>query len=122
VRCPTGEARITPGFDLPATHVIHTVGPIWGGGAAGEDDLLASCYRTSLELAKAHDVRSIAFPAISCGVYRFPRERACTIAVREIRRHLAAETTIGDIVLVAFDEEMHAILTRAIGRDSASDG
>src|SRR5215831_6499776 len=72
VRCPTGEARITPGFDLAARYVIHTVGPVWRGGASGEEDLLAACYRASLGLAEQTGLRSIAFPAISCGVFRFP--------------------------------------------------
>jgi O-acetyl-ADP-ribose deacetylase (regulator of RNase III) len=122
VRCPTGEARITPGFNLRAVHVIHTVGPIWRGGTAGEDDLLASCYRASLELARAHAVRSIAFPAISCGVYRFPRERASAIAVKAIRRHLAEKTTIVNVLLVAFDDEMSAILGRALAAGRAGAG
>src|SRR5690348_15507490 len=76
VRCPTGEARITPAFDLPARHVIHTVGPVWSGGNSNEDELLANCYRNSLALMLQHRLRSIAFPAISTGVYRFPLDRA----------------------------------------------
>ncbi len=87
--CPTGEARITPGFRLPAKYVIHTVGPIWRGGGAGEDALLASCYRESLKLAAAHGVASIAFPAISTGIYGFPPERAAPIAVEAVRAHAA---------------------------------
>jgi O-acetyl-ADP-ribose deacetylase (regulator of RNase III) len=83
--CPTGEARITRGYRLPATHVIHTVGPRWAGGDAGEAALLAACYRRSLELARAHSLRSVAFPAISCGVYGFPLERAVPIAVGAVR-------------------------------------
>jgi O-acetyl-ADP-ribose deacetylase (regulator of RNase III) len=83
--CPTGEARITGGYRLPARHVIHTVGPVWRGGNAGEPALLASCYRSSLALAKAHDVRTIAFPAISCGVYGYPLAPAVSIAVGEVR-------------------------------------
>src|SRR6187401_2779757 len=113
VRCPTGEARITPGFALPATYVIHTVGPVWQGGGAGEDTLLASCYRTSLELAASHDVRSIAFPAISCGVYGFPAGRAAAIAVREIRAHVAREPHVSQVILVAFDAKLCAILEQA---------
>src|SRR5436190_94610 len=77
--CPTGEARITAGYNLPARHVIHTVGPVWEGGRQGEDDLLANCYRNSLQLAAEHKIKSIAFPAISTGVYRFPLERATKI-------------------------------------------
>jgi O-acetyl-ADP-ribose deacetylase (regulator of RNase III) len=85
LRCPTGQARITPGFDLPARFVIHTVGPVWHGGTRGEPDLLASCYRQCLQLAREHGVRSIAFPAISCGVYGYPLDAAAAIAVREAR-------------------------------------
>ena len=84
--CETGDAKITNGYNLPARWVIHTVGPVWHGGTHGEDDLLASCYRQSLRLAS--DLRSIAFPAISTGVYRFPLERATRIAVREVKRFL----------------------------------
>jgi O-acetyl-ADP-ribose deacetylase len=86
--CPTGEARITPGFDLPATWVIHTVGPVWQGGHAGEDDLLAACYRESLKLASSVGARTVAFPAISTGAYGFPMERAARIAVDQIVMHL----------------------------------
>ena len=84
VRCPTGEARITPGFDLPARHVIHTVGPVWHGGGQDEPALLARCYRQSMALAAAHGVSSIAFPAISCGVYGYPPERAAPTALRSL--------------------------------------
>ena len=72
VRCPTGESRITPGFNLPAKYVVHTVGPVWRGGESGEPELLASCYRSALTLAREHDVRTVAFPAISCGIYGYP--------------------------------------------------
>jgi O-acetyl-ADP-ribose deacetylase (regulator of RNase III) len=85
VRCPTGEARITPGFRLPAKFIIHTVGPVWQGGRSGEPELLASCYRNSLRLAQEHGVRSIAFPAISCGVFGYPLGDAVNVAVREAR-------------------------------------
>src|ERR1700686_3774668 len=83
--CKTGEAKITRGYRLPARHVIHTVGPVWRGGTHGEPDLLASCYRRSLEVALEHGVRSIAFPAISCGIYGYPIEPAAEIAVRVVR-------------------------------------
>ncbi len=86
VRCPTGEARITPGFRLPARVVIHTVGPVWRGGDAGEDEALASAYRSSLALAADHGVASVAFPAISTGVYGFPPDRAARIAVETVRQ------------------------------------
>jgi O-acetyl-ADP-ribose deacetylase (regulator of RNase III) len=87
--CPTGEARLTRGYRLPARYVIHTVGPVWHGGGSGEDALLESCYRSVLELAREHDVRMIAFPAISTGVYRFPLERATGIAVASTAAMLA---------------------------------
>ena len=86
--CETGDAKATPGFRLPARHVIHTVGPVWHGGDQGEPELLASCYRRSLALADGLGCRTIAFPAISCGVYGYPVEQAVAIAVREVRRHL----------------------------------
>lgn len=114
VRCPTGEARITPGFRLPARFVIHTVGPIWSGGDAGEPQLLAACYRNSLALAKAHKLRSIAFPAISCGVYGYPIASAAQIAVREIRTALAEGKELERVILVAFDPHVHQALSSAI--------
>ena len=83
--CETGSAKITRGYRLPAKHVIHAVGPVWRGGAAGEDELLASCYRRSLELALAHRLKSIAFPAISCGAYGYPLEEAIPIAIGTVR-------------------------------------
>ena len=98
--CPTGEARITPGFDLPARWVIHTVGPVWRGGGQGEDALLASCYRSSLALAAAYGIRTIAFPAISTGAYGFPLERAARIALTEIADHLAGDAGIELVTLV----------------------
>jgi O-acetyl-ADP-ribose deacetylase len=100
--CPTGEARITRGYDLPAAHVIHTVGPVWHGGGHGEDDLLASCYRNSLALAAGHGVRTVAFPAISTGAYRFPADRAAAIAVREVRSFLGANDSIERVTFVCF--------------------
>src|SRR5580692_10671958 len=87
--CPTGQAKITLGYRLPARHVIHTVGPVWRGGGHGEDDLLASCYRTSLALAGDHRLASVAFPAISTGIYRFPADRAAGIAVATVTAALA---------------------------------
>src|SRR5213593_4904230 len=86
--CATGDAKITRGYRLPAKHVIHTVGPVWHGGGRGEDEALASCYRNSLALAAGHGLRSIAFPAISTGIYGFPVERATRIALGEMRKHL----------------------------------
>ena len=85
--CPTGEARITKGYRLKARHVIHTVGPVWRGGKSGEPELLARCYRNSLALAEKHGLKSIAFPAISTGIYGYPKEPATEIAVREVKAH-----------------------------------
>ena len=111
VRCPTGEARLTAGFRLPARYVIHTVGPVWSGGAQGEPELLSQCYRNSLEIALNQQLRSIAFPAISCGVYGYPIDAAATIAVRESRAFLDAYDLPERVVLVAFDERMCDVLT-----------
>ena len=102
--CDVGDAKITPGFQLPAKYVIHTVGPVWYGGDRGEDEALANCYRRSLALAAKHGIRTIAFPAISTGVYRFPPERAAQIAVREVQTALASSTVIDTVYLVGFDD------------------
>jgi O-acetyl-ADP-ribose deacetylase len=112
--CPTGEARITKAYRLRAKHVIHTVGPVWRGGQANEDELLARCYRASLALAAEHGLRSLAFPAISTGVYGFPRERAAKIAVAETRQHLAAAPLIERVVFACFDRETLALYQREI--------
>jgi O-acetyl-ADP-ribose deacetylase (regulator of RNase III) len=114
VRCPTGEARVTPGFDLPARLVIHTVGPVWQGGAYGERERLAACYRNVLALCVTHQVRSVSFPAISCGVYRFPVPEACAIAVREIRSAISDATPLDAVRLIAFDAGIYAALNRII--------
>ena len=102
VRCPTGEARITRGYNLPAKFVIHTVGPVWKGGTRGEDDLLARCYSSSLALAMDNAVRTIAFPAISTGVYHFPLDRAAAIAVSTVDSSLALAPSIERVTLVCF--------------------
>lgn len=103
--CPTGEARITGGYRLPAGHVIHTVGPVWHGGSAGEDTLLAGCYQASLDLARDHGLRSVAFPAISTGIFGFPPDRAAEIAVRTVHEVAeAAPDAFDRIVLCCFDE------------------
>lgn len=115
VRCPTGEVRLTPGFLLPARSVIHTVGPVWRGGGEGERELLASCYRNVLELCAERGIRTLAIPAISCGVYGFPLLDAARIAVDEIRRALDAETQLEAISLVTFDEQTLAALEEATG-------
>lgn len=109
VRCPTGEARITAGFELRARHVIHTVGPVWDGGRRGEPALLAKCYAACLALAARHAVRSIAFPAISCGVYGFPRGLAAPIALDAARAWLATGAEPRHVVLCAFDAAMEAL-------------
>jgi O-acetyl-ADP-ribose deacetylase (regulator of RNase III) len=114
VRCPTGESRITPGFLLPARYVIHTVGPVWRGGRSGESSLLASCYRTALALAAAHDLRSVAFPAISCGVYGYPLDAAAAVAVEAVTAFGKTRASIRTIALVALDEEVFAAISAAI--------
>lgn len=113
VRCPTGESRITPGFDLPAGHVIHTVGPVWHGGDSGEPEKLASCYRSALELARENGIRSIAFPAISCGIYGYPPERAARVVRDTLGSFLADDTSLDRVVLVAFDESIYDTLRAA---------
>ena len=100
--CPTGEARITAGYNLPARHVIHTVGPVWHGGDSDEDALLASCYHSSLALAEENGLRTIAFPAISTGIYGFPRERAAGIAAWETLNWVAEHDSLDEIILVCF--------------------
>lgn len=114
VRCPTGEARITPGFRLAARYVIHAVGPVWRGGRHGEQDLLAGCYRNSLALAATHGLQSIAFPAISCGVYGYPIDEAARIATDEIRAFLAREPSLARVLLVAFDQAIYASIHDAL--------
>ena len=104
--CPTGQARITAGYRLPAQHVIHTVGPVWHGGQHGEDELLANCYRSSLALANQYGLASIAFPAISTGVYRFPIERATRIAVTEVRAFLARHQLPATVTFVCFGADV----------------
>jgi O-acetyl-ADP-ribose deacetylase (regulator of RNase III) len=103
--CPTGEARITGGHDLPARHVIHTVGPVWRGGIDGEAELLASCYRRSLELAARHNLRTIAFPCISTGIYGYPPDQAAGVAVRTVRGTLARLTAIEQVVFCCFSAD-----------------
>lgn len=112
--CPTGEAKITSGYLLPAKYVIHTVGPIWEGGRKNERELLASCYRNSLLLARQNHISTIAFPAISTGVYRFPAPEAAEIAVGEIRRFLQEDRQIKKVYLVAFSEETENIYRRVL--------
>ncbi len=103
--CDTGEAKITPGFKLPARYVIHTVGPVWGGGERGEDRLLADCYRNALVLALEHRLTSIAYPAISTGAYGFPPDRAALIALRTVLAALEHNETIERVVFCCFSAE-----------------
>ncbi len=110
--CPTGEARITGGYQLPARHVIHTVGPVYRDGGSGEPELLAGCYRNSLRLAVENGVKSIAFPAISTGVYGYPSEAAARIALYETRAFLERDTSIGQVVFCCFGEEAVEVYNR----------
>ena len=113
--CPTGSARITRGYRLPARHVIHTVGPIWSGGQTGEPALLANCYQACFALARQHHLRSLALPAISCGVYGYPLRAAASIAVREVTAALAANADIEQVVFACFSDEMLAIYHELLG-------
>lgn len=103
--CPTGQAKITGGYHLPAKHVIHTVGPVWHGGRQNEDELLADCYRNSLQLAVENSLKTVAFPAISTGVYSFPLERATRIAVREVQDFLRQNDSVEKVLFVTFGDE-----------------
>ena len=119
--CPTGEAKLTPGFRLPARFVIHTVGPVWQGGGQSEEELLARCYRNSLALAAAQGLRTIAFPAISTGVYGFPADRAARIAVRECRAFLARHPEVERIELVCFGPAARAAHEAALAGTAPAD-
>ena len=112
--CPTGEARLTKGYHLSAKFVIHTVGPVWHDGKHREDELLASCYRNSLELAVEHGLKTIAFPAISTGAYGFPLERATRIALREVKSFLAGNPSLEKVVFVCFDAHAYGAYERVL--------
>ncbi|MBK8181793.1 MAG: O-acetyl-ADP-ribose deacetylase [Candidatus Competibacteraceae bacterium] len=112
--CETGQAKITRGYRLPARHVIHTVGPVWQGGRQDEPELLAACYRNSLQLGVENGVRSFAFPAISCGVYGYPVAEAARIAVREVRRFLASDERIETVYLVCFGPDVRQAYQQAL--------
>jgi len=114
--CPTGDARITRGYRLSAKFVIHAVGPVWRGGTRGEPELLASCYRRSLELARTKALSTLAFPAISCGIYGYPIEQAAAIAVRECASEEARATTLERIVFALFDDAALAVYAAELGR------
>jgi O-acetyl-ADP-ribose deacetylase (regulator of RNase III) len=118
VRCPTGEARITPGFRLPARFVIHTVGPVWRGGGHGEDDALASAYRSSLVLAASSGLSSVAFPAISTGAYGFPLGRGAGIAIDTITGVLSTDPRILRVELVCFDERARLAFDQVLRRNA----
>lgn len=119
--CETGKAKITAGHRLPARYVIHTPGPVWRGGTAGEDGLLASCYRSCLQLAERHGCRTVAFPSISTGAYRFPLERAAAIAIREISAFLRTSRTVRGVTLVCFDSRAAAAYEAALERSRRTD-
>lgn len=115
--CPTGMAKITRGYKLPAKYVIHTVGPVWQGGQCGEAELLASCYHSALHLAVENNIRSIAFPAISCGVYGYPIPEACAIAVSAVRQFLTDNESIEQVIFVCFDSAVKKALNGCIAHD-----
>jgi O-acetyl-ADP-ribose deacetylase (regulator of RNase III) len=113
--CKTGEAKISPGFNLLSEFVIHTVGPVWQGGKLNEDSLLTSCYFNSLQLASQNNISSIAFPSISTGVYSFPAERAAKIAVREVKNFLSGNFKIEKVIFVCFDDRTYQIYKSLLG-------
>lgn len=115
--CKTGQAKITAGYNLPARHVIHTVGPVWNGGGQGEPELLASCYRSSLSLAAENNVKTIAFPAISCGVYGYPVEQACEIAMSEIVKFLPGNDSIEKVTFTCFGQDIYEAYFEAFERE-----
>ena len=112
--CPTGEAKITKGYNLPAKWVIHTVGPVWSGGGSNEDALLANCYRNSLRLAAEHGIKTVAFPSISTGAYRFPLDRATRIAIKEAMNFMEREPAIEKVVFVCFGKHAHNIYKKTL--------
>jgi O-acetyl-ADP-ribose deacetylase (regulator of RNase III) len=114
--CPTGQAKLTKGYRLPARYVIHTVGPVWHGGKSGEAELLASCYRCCFAIAREHGLRRIAFPAISCGVYGYPIDEAVEIAVRETAAELNKDDALEEVIFACFDESVYASYERAVQR------
>jgi O-acetyl-ADP-ribose deacetylase (regulator of RNase III) len=119
--CKVGEAKITGGYRLPAKYVIHTVGPVWRGGQNREDELLANCYRNSFALAEKHGVKTLAFPAISTGIYHFPVERATRIALEETKRFLEGNTTLEKVIFVCFTEEVYRSYLAALQEGEVAD-
>jgi O-acetyl-ADP-ribose deacetylase len=112
--CPTGQARITPGFNLKARWIIHTVGPVWKGGGKGEADLLASCYRESMRLAEMHSVRTMAFPAISTGAYAYPLKLATFIAIKSVREYVETSAGLEEVIFCCYSREDFATYKRAL--------
>jgi O-acetyl-ADP-ribose deacetylase (regulator of RNase III) len=119
--CPTGEAKITGGYNLPARYVIHTVGPVWYGGDNNEDEMLAACYRNSLALAEEHSVRTIAFPSISTGAYGFPVDRAARIAIREIAGAAKASDMLEKVIIVCFGDRAYRSYLAALEETRGSE-
>jgi O-acetyl-ADP-ribose deacetylase (regulator of RNase III) len=114
--CKTGSAKITKGYNLPAKFVIHAVGPVWYGGSRNEEARLASCYNEALQLAKEYNIESIAFPAISCGAYKFPIRRACKIAVNEVYSFLQKENSIKKVIFSCFDKVVEKELKKSLAK------
>jgi O-acetyl-ADP-ribose deacetylase (regulator of RNase III) len=114
--CKTGQAKITRGYNLPAKWIIHTVGPVWSGGLNGEPELLVSCYKNSLKLAVKNEIKTIAFPAISCGVYGYPVEKAAHVAITETIQFLASDNTIEKILFTCFSEDIYRAYLQALAQ------
>jgi O-acetyl-ADP-ribose deacetylase len=117
--CPTGQARITPGFQLKARWIIHTVGPVWKGGGKGEEELLASCYRESIKLANAHGIRTIAFPAISTGAYAYPLKSATETAIATVRQHIEQSQSLDEVTFCCYSGEDYATYRRLLHTSAA---
>ncbi|MDY0083226.1 MAG: O-acetyl-ADP-ribose deacetylase [Ignavibacteriaceae bacterium] len=114
--CRTGEAKMSPGFNLPAKYIIHTVGPIWNGGKNNEDQLLENCYKNSLKLAAENKIKTIAFPAISTGIYGFPLERATKIAVKTVKQSLKEESSIEKVIFVCFSDRDYDVYQKMLNQ------
>jgi O-acetyl-ADP-ribose deacetylase (regulator of RNase III) len=117
--CETGAAKMTKGYRLPSRYIIHTVGPVWRGGNSGEPELLASCYRSSLNIAREMKLRTVAFPAISCGVYGYPVDMAVRIALSTTTRFLLKHDFPGKIIFACFEKEVYEAYQRAVGKSPA---
>lgn len=119
--CPTGKAKLTKGYRLSAKFILHTVGPVWNGGTHREPELLASCYRSCFAIVREHELRRLAFPAISCGVYRFPVDQAVDIALRETLAELTENAALEEVIFACFDEPVYANYRRALEETVNSD-